>query len=130
MNGANNGKMQTTIFASVFQGAANWFADRNEPTPNKTTTGNTAMSGTAGARINVNHGTAEHSKRHRIKKTPTKVTGGAKREIVASMANVQPNDFFPVQISLVMSQPNAGAHLLPEAGARHERTLEAVRCSA
>ena len=26
--------------------------------------------------------------------------------------------------------PNAGAHLLPEAGARHERTLEAVRCSA
>src|SRR4029450_10898725 len=24
---------------------------------------------------------------------------------------------------------NAGAHLLPEAGARHERTLEAVRCS-
>src|SRR6266536_1567589 len=25
---------------------------------------------------------------------------------------------------------NAGAHLLPEAGARHERTLEAVRCSA
>src|SRR5262249_53673368 len=27
-------------------------------------------------------------------------------------------------------RPNAGAHLLPEAGARHERTLEAVRCSA
>jgi hypothetical protein len=26
--------------------------------------------------------------------------------------------------------PNAGAHLLTEAGARHERTLEAVRCSA
>jgi hypothetical protein len=26
--------------------------------------------------------------------------------------------------------PNAGAHLLPEAGATHERTLEAVRCSA
>jgi hypothetical protein len=26
--------------------------------------------------------------------------------------------------------PNAGAHLLPEAGARDERTLEAVRCSA
>ena len=24
---------------------------------------------------------------------------------------------------------NASAHLLPEAGARHERTLEAVRCS-
>src|SRR2546427_4852949 len=27
-------------------------------------------------------------------------------------------------------QPNAGAHLLPEAGATQERTLEAVRCSA
>ena len=27
-------------------------------------------------------------------------------------------------------QPNAGAHLLPEAGARYERRLEAVRCSA
>src|SRR5262245_24758350 len=27
-------------------------------------------------------------------------------------------------------RPNAGAHLLPEAGARYERTLEAVRCSA
>jgi hypothetical protein len=26
--------------------------------------------------------------------------------------------------------PNAQAHLLQEAGARHERTLEAVRCSA
>jgi hypothetical protein len=26
--------------------------------------------------------------------------------------------------------PNAQAHLLPEADARHERTLEAVRCSA
>jgi hypothetical protein len=26
--------------------------------------------------------------------------------------------------------PNAGAHLLPEAGATQERTLEAVRCSA
>ena len=26
--------------------------------------------------------------------------------------------------------PNAGAHLLPEAGATEERTLEAVRCSA
>src|SRR5213594_360738 len=26
--------------------------------------------------------------------------------------------------------PNAGAHLLPEAAARHERRLEAVRCSA
>ena len=25
--------------------------------------------------------------------------------------------------------PNARAHLLPEAAARHERTLEAVRCS-
>src|SRR5206468_12396193 len=27
-------------------------------------------------------------------------------------------------------KPNAGAHLLPEAEARHERRLEAVRCSA
>jgi hypothetical protein len=27
-------------------------------------------------------------------------------------------------------KPNAGAHLLPEAGATQERTLEAVRCSA
>ena len=27
-------------------------------------------------------------------------------------------------------RPNAGAHLLPEAEARHERRLEAVRCSA
>src|SRR5439155_17864375 len=27
-------------------------------------------------------------------------------------------------------KPNAQAHLLPEAEARHERTLEAVRCSA
>lgn len=26
--------------------------------------------------------------------------------------------------------PNAGAHLLPEAGATQERRLEAVRCSA
>jgi len=26
--------------------------------------------------------------------------------------------------------PNAGAHLLPEADATQERTLEAVRCSA
>jgi hypothetical protein len=26
--------------------------------------------------------------------------------------------------------PNAQAHLLPEAGATQERTLEAVRCSA
>src|SRR5438105_465935 len=30
----------------------------------------------------------------------------------------------------VPRQPNAGAHLLPEAGATQERTLEAVRCSA
>ena len=30
-----------------------------------------------------------------------------------------------------MEEPaNAGAHLLPEAGATQERTLEAVRCSA
>jgi hypothetical protein len=28
------------------------------------------------------------------------------------------------------SHRNAGAQLLPEAGARHERTLEAVGCSA
>src|SRR5215475_2296353 len=28
------------------------------------------------------------------------------------------------------AMPNAGAHLLPEAGATQERTLEAVRCSA
>jgi hypothetical protein len=27
-------------------------------------------------------------------------------------------------------RPNAGAHLMPEAGARHERALRAVRCSA
>ncbi len=32
--------------------------------------------------------------------------------------------------SLVGCSPNAGAHLLPEAEARHERRLEAVRCSA
>jgi hypothetical protein len=32
--------------------------------------------------------------------------------------------------SLVGCSPNAGAHLLPEAGATQERTLEAVRCSA
>jgi hypothetical protein len=31
---------------------------------------------------------------------------------------------------LLRSLPNAGAHLLPEAGATQERTLEAVRCSA
>jgi len=31
--------------------------------------------------------------------------------------------FFPLK-------PNAGAHLPPEAGARHEQRLEAVRCSA
>jgi hypothetical protein len=31
--------------------------------------------------------------------------------------------FFPLK-------PNAGAHLLPEAGATQERRLEAVRCSA
>jgi hypothetical protein len=30
--------------------------------------------------------------------------------------------------SLTWLQPNAGAHLLPEAGATQERTLEAVRC--
>src|SRR5262249_47829412 len=34
------------------------------------------------------------------------------------------------RIQDVFGPPNAGAHLLPEAGARHERTLEAVRCSA
>jgi hypothetical protein len=28
----------------------------------------------------------------------------------------------------MIQQPNARLHLLPEAGARHERTLEAVRC--
>jgi hypothetical protein len=33
-------------------------------------------------------------------------------------------------VLIMMMAPNAGAHLLPEAGARHERTLEAVRCSA
>jgi hypothetical protein len=31
---------------------------------------------------------------------------------------------------MVFSSPNAGAHLLPEAEARNERRLEAVRCSA
>jgi hypothetical protein len=37
----------------------------------------------------------------------------------------------PHQIrSFVGCSPNAGAHLLPEAGATPERTLEAVRCSA
>ena len=30
----------------------------------------------------------------------------------------------------VLQNTNAGAHLLPEAGATQERTLEAVRCSA
>ena len=36
----------------------------------------------------------------------------------------------PHQIrSLVGCSPNAGAHLLLEAGATYERTLEAVRCS-
>ena len=34
-----------------------------------------------------------------------------------------PTCFFPWK-------PNAQAHLLPEAGATQERTLEAVRCSA
>ena len=29
-----------------------------------------------------------------------------------------------------LTTPNASAHLLPEAGATQERTLEAVRCSA
>jgi len=33
--------------------------------------------------------------------------------------------FLPIEL-----QPNAGAHLPPEAGATEERTLEAVRCSA
>ena len=45
-----------------------------------------------------------------------------------------PHDRFPrlasCQPSSYYVKPNAGAHLLPEAGARHERTLEAVRCSA
>src|SRR2546428_14056767 len=31
---------------------------------------------------------------------------------------------------ILFQMPNAGAHLLPEAGARHERRLEAVRGSA
>jgi hypothetical protein len=31
---------------------------------------------------------------------------------------------------LTLHIPNAGAHLLPEAEARNERRLEAVRCSA
>jgi hypothetical protein len=31
--------------------------------------------------------------------------------------------------SFILVEPNAGAHLLPEAGATQERTLEAVRCS-
>jgi hypothetical protein len=29
----------------------------------------------------------------------------------------------------VTQKPNAHAHLLPKAGARHERTLEAVSCT-
>jgi hypothetical protein len=33
-------------------------------------------------------------------------------------------------LPVVLRLPNAGADLLPEAGARQERTLEAVRCSA
>src|SRR5437879_8426592 len=33
-------------------------------------------------------------------------------------------------ISRTGAAPNASAHLLPEAGATQERTLEAVRCSA
>jgi hypothetical protein len=36
--------------------------------------------------------------------------------------------YFTVEETVLM--PNAGAHLLPEAGATQERTLEAVRCSA
>ena len=32
-------------------------------------------------------------------------------------------------INVMNKEPNAGAHLLPEAGATQERTLEAVRCS-
>src|SRR5437588_4753693 len=32
--------------------------------------------------------------------------------------------------AVVFLKPNAGAHLLPEAGATQERRLEAVRCSA
>jgi hypothetical protein len=34
------------------------------------------------------------------------------------------------QTRLQLKAPNAGAHLLPKAGATQERTLEAVRCSA
>ena len=33
-------------------------------------------------------------------------------------------------VKACLQKPNAGAHLLPEAGATQERTLEAVRCSA
>jgi hypothetical protein len=39
--------------------------------------------------------------------------------------------FPPFRVQTKLPQrPNAGAHLLPEAGATQERTLEAVRCSA
>ena len=36
----------------------------------------------------------------------------------------------PLVSSVLPWQPNAGAHLLPEAAARDERRLWAVRCSA
>jgi hypothetical protein len=38
--------------------------------------------------------------------------------------------FTPQETPSFSRRDNAGAHLLPEAGARYERTLEAVRCSA
>src|SRR5438876_12109695 len=41
----------------------------------------------------------------------------------------QATPFIPCLPSFV-AKPNAGAHLLPEAGATQEHRLEAVRCSA
>jgi hypothetical protein len=38
--------------------------------------------------------------------------------------------FYAERLERAILLPNASAHLLPEAGATQERTLEAVRCSA
>src|SRR5215471_21331896 len=43
-------------------------------------------------------------------------------------ASCHPDDCSPMFVPF--ATPNAGAHLPPEAEARHERRLEAVRCSA
>src|SRR5262245_26858063 len=41
-----------------------------------------------------------------------------------------PDGFHVFLPPMLRRQPNAGAHLPPKAAARHERRLEAVRCSA